>query len=637
MRRILFVLAALVVALPALAVGKVTVDPNTPGAAVQEDQNSKTDTRLARKVTLSGARKPVRVILDEMTGSTGVVFKAGYNSGDWQVRDRKMNIFAKDVPLASLMNSIAHVMKFKWNRQGEAGKWSYRLYMDRKTLLDAEAQRARAEEKAAAELTRRRANALARYGETASLSDAEMAKLRADNPLLYIIAQAGLGDSVAAFFREVPVAAEAIASGQRLDFIGEDLSPSAWASLLRAGRAELSLENRFNGHGNARTIPDNLDPVRVSISINKHMSRERGNPEGAFLLGDLTFDYESGSVEAPIIDPESAAAMLIGKMAIQSEDENRPTDDVFKEQMAEFAGAVTKDVKAALGGEPVNNHPDDPALDAKVTLKSPWTALQDVEQDLAVESKFSVVSDSFGGFTATGQLPTPLVRAKEAKIKDVLDNIGDAYIYNWDKRGTVIELRDRNWFRKRAAQVPDAWLEKWRSELIKTSRLDIDSLAQMAQLTQDQMNANITFDETLRECSSVVQLNRELLRMWATLSSDQRAAMFTQSGLDIALLSPDQWTQTRALLSANWDAGVLDSGQPIAVVCRRVAIEKAYIYSFSLLVGGESATTIGEIKTPYYTPPPPAKDSKPVKPADGSKPSDTARPSDPYGDAQPAK
>ena len=640
MRRTFLAIALFALTAPALAVGKVTVDPNTPGSA-NEVQGAKADTRLARKVSVTRVRATVSAILDELTKNTGVTFKAGYNNGDWQVRDRKMIIFAKDVPLHELMDSISRVMKFKWSRSGEADAtaagvsgfersgnpetpvaWQYRLYMDRKTLLDAEAQKARSEEKSAAELARKRANALAKYGETEGLSGAQMEKLKADNPLLYIIAQSGMGGQVASFFNQVPAAAEALASNRRLDMDGRGLSPSAWASLLKAAGAEMALEHRFGSTQWDPTELDNLDPSKVSIIINQNMETNQRSPGMAFLLGELTLSYDGRNISAPIIDPESEAAKTIGAVALQSEQENRDINEVLKEHIGEFTAAMTKEAAVEVGGEAVGDHPDDPALEAKVTLKPESVMLAHMEKTLAEESKFAVVSDSFGAVdmpvTAHFSPSGSPIGQTEKTIRQALDDIEEAYIYNWDKHGSVIELRDRNWFKKRANEIPEAWLDGWRNELIKTGTLEIDTLSEIAQLTQEQMAANVVSDELLRTCSSTVQINRELLRVWAGLSSDQRAAMLSESGLDLSTLSEEQWAQTSSLLRARFGGQTVDSGKPLAIVCARFVSEKRCSYTFTLLDGAEPKKAITTFVTPVYTPPAPRP--QPAKPAVEAKP-----------------
>lgn len=603
MPRTFFALIMLVLAAPAFAIGKVTVDPNAPGV-LREDQTSKTDSRLDQKVTLVANHKCVSAIFDQLSQDMKVTLKAGYNNNDWQVRDRKMNIFAKDVPLTDLMSSIARVMKFKWSHSGEGNATVYRLYMDRQTLLDTEAQRARAEEKAAAEYAAKRANALAKYGETGSLSAVEMEKLKTVNPVMYIIAQSGMGESVASFFNQVSSAAEALAFGRRLDIDARNLSPAAWASLLKAARAELGLESRFSG-SQAQTIPDDLDPAKVSVIIDHGPPN---SPDMVFLLGELCLRYDNNTIAAPILDPDSAAARMIGKVYLQAESEGRDPNDLEQEHRTEFEAAMAKEAIMEVGGELVNEHPNDPDLEAKVTLKPETEMLAHVQQTLAEQSCFAVVSDSFSAisFPLSAKYSAPFDDSsgqKETTIRQVLDYIEEAYLYNWDKRHKVIELRDRDWIKKRASQIPEAWLDKWRRELIKTGTLDIDNLAEIAQLTQEQINVNVSRDKTLKDCSSIVQVNRELLNIWTGLRSDQRAAMLSKSGLNLALLSNDQCEQTRQMLFAIMGAPAVNSDKPMTITCERKADGKAYIYIFRLLIEGESEQIIAQLDTPRYSTP----------------------------------
>ena len=618
MLRAFLVCVLIAIALPAFGLGKVTTDPNLPGAAAKPDQDMETDSRLARTVTISVSGKPVKAILAELTRSTGVMLKAGYNVKDWQVRDRGMNVFARDVPLAALMNSIARVMKFKWARAGDAGKWTYRLFMDRKTLLDAEAQRVRAEAKAEAEQAKRRANALAEYAKLSDLSDADMAKLKTENPLFYVIAQAGMGGAVGSFFREIPAAAEAIAFGRRLDMDMSMLSPSAQAAVLAAWKSELDIEDRFRFSGGS-AIPEDLDISKVRIRVNENLESTKGQPEASFLVGEVIFYYaDNRQVGVPVFNPASEAGKSVGKLLLQVEAENRPAQEVLNEYEKEFEAVMTTEAKAQAGGEPLNEHPDDPALKDEVTLKPSSRDLPDVEEALAEASKLAVVSDFFSGQTALGSVPTA-----KAKLKAVLESIGEAYVYNWDKRGPVIELRDRNWFRKRAIQVPDEWIEKWRRELTTSGTVEIDTMAQIAQLTYEQITANVEEDDVLRrsDLAGRVTASRDILRFYAVLDSAQRAMLFAETGLDLALLSPDQWTQASKLIQAKHGPDALKSGKPIAMVCERRPIGKGStncFYGFSLIIDGQDCGTDWQLGTPLYQPPP-AEEPEPGQPAGPAK------------------
>ncbi len=91
---------ALFLSISAGAVGKITVDPNAGPQKASVETISGSD--LTQKVIYEARRKTVSSILSDLSKMTGVTLMAGYNNEDWQVRDRRMNIFAKDVPLSNL-------------------------------------------------------------------------------------------------------------------------------------------------------------------------------------------------------------------------------------------------------------------------------------------------------------------------------------------------------------------------------------------------------------------------------------------------------------------------------------------------------------------------------------------------------
>ena len=164
----------------ACAVGKSTVDPNAK-AALRDAVGPDT----SQHVTYDAKRKMVVSILADLSKMTGVTLKAGYNDDDWQVRDRRMNIFVKDVPLSDLMNSIARVMKFQWSKREDGDVVSYRLYMDRKVVLGAECKRLAEEERIRQRQARARERLLSGLEEAATMSDGELERLKDASPYVY--------------------------------------------------------------------------------------------------------------------------------------------------------------------------------------------------------------------------------------------------------------------------------------------------------------------------------------------------------------------------------------------------------------------------------------------------------------------
>lgn len=622
MQRALLTVLLLGLLAPVFAVGKVTTDPNTAQAAAKRETDEPlADIRLTQLVTYKESSKCVSAILDDLTKATGVTLKAGVNNKDWQVRDRKMSIFAKDVPLGQLMSSIGRVMKFKWEKSGDEALPTYRLYMDRRTLLDAEAQRAREEQQQEAERAKRRQEGFAEYAKLADLSDADKEKLKTENPFMYIAAQSGLGNSLAAFFMGTPGAIDAIASGQRLDISGSALSPQAQSGILQAMRQMTDLQAKFDGRS-THPLPDDLgsDPSKISISINQALEQTAGTPMGGLLLGDITIKYDGGAMTVPMFDPNSEVAKLVGSALVESEETGKSVNEVVKEHIAEFAEVITKVAKAESGGEPLIEHAEDPALNAKITLESHSEQLVDIQKALAEASKYAVVSDYFPNLIPRSGTSIPTT---ETPLREILDKIAEVFVYNWDKHGNVIEFRDRNWFKKRAAQLPEEQLETWRQELVKTGTLDIDSLAQIAQLDQEQILANIAPDEILRNCLGAYHSARDVLRLYATLSAGQRAALYSETGLDIAVLSPEQMAMLDKLIRPKHGTE-LDAGAPIFVVCERKSSDKTFTYSLSVIVDGQKGSAEWTFVTPSYTPPPPKQD-KPVQQPGSVKPAGSSQ------------
>lgn len=599
----------------AWAVGKITEDPNAPGARVEQDAEEapKTDSRLAQEITLEMRGKSVAAVLGELSRLSGVTLYAGYNNSDWQVRDRKMNVFAKDVPLAHLMSSIARVMKFKWSIRGEPDAYTYRLYMDRSTLLSAEAQRARDEERLEQQRAERRMKALEGYARLGDMSQEELAALRQDNPFLYMIAESGLRKSLGSFFAGAPAAMDAIANNRELSLSASQLSPAAQQGLVNAMGDLNGLMTRVSGR--EMPMPSGLTEKldQVTIRINPEIETRTPGPESAVMLGSMRIEFPSGEDgrprhgDVPIIDPDSNFAKLIGEMMLDSTESGRSMEDVVRERGRDieqaFMQAFLADFKREEKGEPLIEHADEPELERKVELKSTSRRLDEVQQALAEASGFAVVSDSFGAARGIVRLPEA-----ETEIRTILDKIAEGYMYNWDRRGPIIEFRDREWYRKRTLQIPDAWMEAWRDTLKRTGTLDIADLAQIAALTPEQMDFNFLPDDPLSRSGvrGTVTLARDFLSIYGLMTPTQQAAVFSESGLDLAALSPEQWATAFKHISRRSPAFFGPDGQHRVVVTgSRKPDGKSFQYEFTATTSYGLEPVKWRFTTPLYVEEPP--------------------------------
>lgn len=496
---------------------KITIDPNTGMVA---DATSRTDnTPAVVRVSVEEKRQTVAAILTELSEKSGVALRAGINQSDWQVRDRKMTIYCKDLPLSNLMNSIARVMRFTWRReQAEDGSVFYRLYQDKKARLEEE--RLRVEYKQA-ETDRRRA-ALNRFGELARLSALQVEALKSENRFDYVMAESGVAKPFSEFLAEVPGALEALAARESLDIPAGSISSEALKLL-----AEAAYKMPQDWLSSSRPGPFDEDKLlqeqeKMVIHINRDVGRTR-SMEFRF-LGDISVTGSSQWLWINIIDPDGKSGTMVGHL---------DTDYLPKP-----ATPLPDPLKPAGGS-------DIPGLTQVVKVTVDPKEISDVQVALAKASGLSVVSDSYG--KACSNVPNAPMQ-----LGQLLAQIGKGFDCDWKKQGATIEFTDKKWFLKRLDDIPAAWLESWRKTIKETGTLGLAELSELAALTFEQYTANVQPDDVIQSCGQFrydfTPLN-PTARFAASLTSAQRAAILTQQGIDAGTLSPAQWEHLRR----QWD------------------------------------------------------------------------------------
>jgi hypothetical protein len=521
----------------AWALGKITVDPNAGVNRAQVEEWS-ADTRLAQKVTYEARHKAVKTILADLSEITGITFNAGYNKNDWQVRDRKMNIFAKDIVLADLMSSIARVMKFKWSVNKDGVPWTYRLCMDRKPLAAANAELSKAQKGYDEEVNRRRRNFLNQIENWSDdLSSEQMDAMQEEDPYTYRLHTNGTGAVLKGIFSEMPEV--------KNDFV-EKRDASYSISSLSSETQELILKHMQMWYGHEGNVYGEKDK-QVPEEYVKALS-----------TGGITFDFEPDEFDwkkyehnkfggfgvyvkgrffhcMPFIGDSSSPMLkyLYGRRLPPSD--KRPNTRLE----AEIEESELMDKLFPI--EPQADVADEPDLHKKikVTLENKYE-IELVDYQAAIEkaSGLSVVSDSYRRIEGGAAI------GSEAELKDILSEIGKGYRYNWDKHGHVIELKSKEWFKRRTTQVPDDWVEQWRANLKKIGYVSIDDYSQIASLTTDQIEENIRYDDLLGKLelfSSAHTKDLWLLRLYGSLNQEQKKGICSERGLSLMSLSNDQW------------------------------------------------------------------------------------------------
>lgn len=601
--RIYLLLLLLLLAMPLEAADVIRVDPNTPeGQAATVEQDANQDPRIAQKITYEARRKPVRVILADLSELSGVTLNAGYNDNDWQVRDRRMNIFAKDTPLISLMNSIARVMKFNWsvNRQPELP--TYRLYMNRKILLEADAKNYRMQEEFNREMEDWRERAVEDVLKIADMSPADAAGLRESNPYGYMLYSTGVAQPFATLMRINPGIHKALMNGEELILSAGDLSPEELqAATLLVEKSWVICEkggagNHYDNSGSKMPLPHNISKALNTLKINPDSDDVQSmipqiNVEYSILddtTGESTGRHDF--VEALLFKPDQPFARVYGKSMTEALETGQPLDDVMDKHKDELK-QLYKEERSKIPNPEKVEHPDDPELNVEIKMdvkpedgKSP--RFDDCLATLAGASGYAVVADSHG------RQYSPVESGKTTS-RAVLDQIDSKLGYNWWKQDGVLELRDRLWFRMRAAQIPDSTLDRWRSTFKNKGYLDINEMSEIAMLTSEQ------FDYNIRECDDkvldqwqvdvLVRSSKNDLNLYGILNSSQRKMLFSSSGMELRVLAPEQMSKITRLIRRDRGSISADAVADLVIRVKRSggSDDHAPAYTFELLNGSD--------------------------------------------------
>ncbi|MCE5322722.1 hypothetical protein LLG46_05315 [bacterium] len=566
------------------AVGRVNVDPNVTGVQTAAD-SSDIATKLEQKAAYQAEQKSVSSILSDLSVLSGIKFQAGINKNDWQVRDRKMVILAKDTPLVDLMNSIARVMNFKWKRTEDKGTWTYLLYMDRKAILDSSLRCEREETKR----NESRQKVLDESAQDAELSEEDLAKLKEADPARYLYSEMGFSNFFKKFVSESSAAANAFATGDVAVVNASQLSAST-KEAMRQFLLNL-LATAYDGQNLSELVERVNDVDNVYIHVNRNSIRMCPS----YVLGVLSFtdDESNGICGLPITDPNSRTGQVAAEIGTQALEEERP---VTSEEEQAIEKATEVDDKAIETLEPKVDHTDGLTPDPKIKLSVTNGTLADVQDAVSEATGFAVVSDSF----VSNSKKISIV-SDEIELTSVLNMIQNTYNYNWTKKGSTLEFQDRDWVRKRRVQIPDAWVDCWREALMKDGYLNISYLAQLAMLEPDQLSENISDDSVLGDTTltDTVTDNRSLLRFYAALSASERRALSSPKGLALSNLDPSKQTAVTALLSGYPSTLLQDDNEFVVAVSSSQTLDQ-HIYTFKITSADGQTIITSQVVAPSW-------------------------------------
>ncbi|MEN6358051.1 MAG: hypothetical protein ABFD83_13320 [Armatimonadota bacterium] len=507
-----------------------------------------TDSRLNQKVDFDADGLRVSEALGSLALKTGVNMAAGVNDNDWMVRDRRIIIHVKGMPLRNLMREIGSILHFDWITAGSGSEIKYAILQTDDQAKEERSLRDSAMDTQAKQLRAKRENVLAEMANLGSLSRQDAASLANTDPWKYVLASEPLGRNLAKFLGSFADVRNAFLQGTEVSFPVSQLSTDLQATVRSMAQSYDSLQQRIGASEDHSDLLSKFDKLQVTINRNASTSASAVLANG--LLGGIDVGTASESIYVPIFDPSSDIAKSLGRAIV------RLQSGLSKEEVGKLLQSELKSkTDAAQPGESGRDIASDPSLKRGIVLydiDTP-TALKDTLKLIAYWTGLNVISDCLPG-------KSPVIAGGSRPLGEQLEAIRRAYGSNWEKSGNILRFRDSEWFIKRSWEVPRVWMDYWASRAKANNGLLLEDMVQIAMLRDAQIDNTIITDQVLAGLSTVVVArNRDILRFYASLSYDQQKDMATKS-LVVSSLSDDQWAILQKALATK-DAAYVSAGK----------------------------------------------------------------------------
>jgi len=536
------------------------------GACADTADLSPPDSRLDTKVTLEVNHTKLADALKQLTDETGVVFKAGSNKRDWRVRERRVTIHAKDIRLGTLMAEISGLLGYYLSRGGKEGEWTYLYWQDMKSRRLEEEMVVAEREAAAKRATETRQGALDDAEDALKLSPEEALKKKDKDPWLAYLggtkAGRGYAQLLSSLSTNFPTARDLMLRGRRVTLSLSDIPSNMYqAAMDTIMGGILAAEISRRGVDLGDMVPYQLQIMPIG---------ELQTGGGMMGIGGLIYvtGIKPGAEPAgggglfgggmpmsmlPLSRSDSPGGKMFAKMLF-AVDEGADIQEAVKQIQSEFEDSDF--LADALGHKSPTeeNPPTDPELTREVELGELPRSLVSAGFGRAPEHTGKAVAEisraigmpvlleSFSGSIPIGEF----VKSGKQPVYKILIGLEKAG-HVWALGDGTLRIRPENWALQRSYEIPESFLNYYKDLLEKQGEYTLDDLAAIAvALTDEQIQNTLTADPDLSFAVVATLANpfggqREILRMYGSLSAPQKAALNGEGGLLFADLTDRQW------------------------------------------------------------------------------------------------
>jgi hypothetical protein len=565
-----FIVTATIVALPGLAAGARqrprSVLEGAPG--------------LEKRVTYSETKIPLGELVARVAAETGVSLRAARD-----VADEPVAVVVREIPARELLDQVADLLDYRWSRRSPNAERpttnaqsthaprgnptpAFEIWQDlaskqreealRRAAREAVEQQFQKELQSCQELAALSQDEIQRLVDAAYERDQRLEKLSPEER------QALLNSPEEKERSRRYGAAQHLSSpiDRSLAGLTARLSPEQWTA-LRAGRQLVFASDPRPGElplsadvlRTFRTSQPRSDLLPTAVAAahpelveqidpeEKEMQERWAAADGYHVTIRFTPNYPKAgwivfnAISAPVrggqrMGPLTGSPIFV--LNIKPEDAQSP-------ETANPQRRVRLEQDPLLGAR----KPFRPEGKPGVQASSPQTSrtvrrLPDLLPDLARTYGVDFIADSY--WTAP-RIDEPLPGPEPAALFVLLDRCtGRSAV--WDRRGTLIRVRSRNWFLDRPSEIPLRFVRRWADLCDRLGALPLEEYASIATLLSDAqidsldgMYAEVFLPQPLQDLTDVA-VARHLLRLYAALLPGQQQALRQGRRLLLAQISP---------------------------------------------------------------------------------------------------
>ncbi len=547
-----------------------------PCASAETVKFNPPDPRLDKKVTLDVDHVKLEEVAKSLSEQTGVTIKAGAGERDWKVRERRVSIHAKDVPTMTLVQETTKLLGFYLSREGKENEWTYIIWQDKKAR-DLEKEMLTAEKEAAAKRIKdMRQSALDSAQKALKMTPEEAMKLKDKDPLMAFLGGTKTGRAFSTLFSSFG-----------------SLFPTEYDLMMRGKRASVPISgmpanmqgaigDTLSG-GFGKAFKDEMGKDAQGLTPNQlvFMPLDAGSNMEAGMLGlggvafitgtmpnskqnDELFGAGTPMTMFPMITPGSGASKLFGEamLAIEGGESLKSVGQRLEPKMEDpafLSQMIAKDSPTE------KNVPTDPELTREIEIKAdalPGAAaaksvgnMQQVDQSktLVEISRATGWPVLFESFRQTMPIAMFIKPGKQPiyKVLIALEKGG----YKWERGEGTLRIRPSDWATKRSYEIPESYMIYYKNLLEKQGEFSMDDVAGIASsLTDEQLTNTLVVDPDLgflmpALMGGIISGPRDTLRLYASLTPEQKQALYAEGGLPFSQLTDAQWDKMNSIIT----------------------------------------------------------------------------------------